>query len=257
LGAASRQKFPAEEDERDYNNILVFVALGFLGSTVGGSFPLIPTWMGASGGAGAFVFFATWPTAQGDLVRTLGMRIVTLVRVLLDLNQELRLVNKAGAVSSNLLDKMLILDRKHRIKDKVISGATFVYEQVMAQVNNRQEASGGGRRRMDRRRDGAGERRRGRDDRRDDDEYGDRQRRGRRQDGSGRRPRGDEDEPEQRDEDRRDYKRRRPSGDTNDPSREDENEDVKNGQRQRPRQDDEKRRYDSERDYSERDRNRR
>ena len=74
-------------------------------------------------------------TVQGDLARTMGMRVVALVEEFLGINSELKILQKGGVVSGKILDKIFILDRKHRIKDRLIAAASFAYRQVSNQVN--------------------------------------------------------------------------------------------------------------------------
>ena len=107
------------------------VAMAVVGSLVGGNVPLIPSWMGGLAGGAVFAFGTTLPTANGDLARCMGMRVVAVAREAWVLQSELHLLSKVGTVAGKIADKLLILDRKHRIKDRVISGASFLYEQVM------------------------------------------------------------------------------------------------------------------------------
>jgi len=76
--------------------------------------------------------------ARGDLARTMGMRVVAVGQEFLEINRQLDLLQKSATVSGKILDKLLILDRKHRIKDRIISGATFLYDQAMKAANQRQ-----------------------------------------------------------------------------------------------------------------------
>jgi hypothetical protein len=115
----------------EFSMLYSLVAMAMVGSLVGRNVPLIPSWMGGLAGGAAFAFGTTLPTANGDLARCMGMRVVAVAREAWTLQSELRLLSKFGTVSGKIADKLLILDRKHRIKDRVISGATFLYEQVM------------------------------------------------------------------------------------------------------------------------------
>ena len=173
LGVGPRRPFPREDRKDEYQSVLSLVAMGFAGSVCGGNLPLLPAWMGALIGAGTFVVSATPNTAQGDLARTMGMRVVTLVEEVIDINTELRVVQKVGVVSGKILDKILILDRKHRIKDRIVTGITYMYDQVSRATGQggENEDDNGGRRGRPRR---DGDRRdRDRDDRprRDDRDF--------------------------------------------------------------------------------------
>ena len=144
LGVAPRRAFPRNDDfqSREISYVYTLLAMAFVGSAAGGNMPLVPTWMGALGGATLLVFGSTLRSARGDLCRSMGMRLVAVVEELLDINADLKVVQKSGVVAGRILDKILILDRKHSIKDRIAAGFTFLYEQISS-------ATG----RMDRRRD--------------------------------------------------------------------------------------------------------
>ena len=72
----------------------------------------------------------TGSNARGDLGRSMGMRLVGLVRVALDINSELRILGKAATVGGLLFDKVMIMDRKHRIKDKIVAICKWGYDKV-------------------------------------------------------------------------------------------------------------------------------
>lgn len=144
LGMSTRRPFPRNDDfqSREISYVYTLLAMAFVGSAAGGNLPLVPTWMGALGGATMLVFASTLRNARGDLCRSMGMRLVAVVEELLDINADLKVVQKSGVVAGRILDKILILDRKHSIKDRIAAGFTFMYEQISS-------ATG----RMDRRRD--------------------------------------------------------------------------------------------------------
>ena len=132
LGMSPRRPFPREDDfqSREISFLYTLVAMGFVGSACGGNMPLLPTWMGALGGASLFVFMSTLRNARGDLCRSMGMRLVAVVEELFDINSELRVLQKSGDVAGRILDKILILDRKHSIKDRIASALTFLFDQI-------------------------------------------------------------------------------------------------------------------------------
>lgn len=68
----------------------------------------------------------------------MGMRVVALCYEMLGINTELDIVRKGGVVTGKILDKLFILDRKHRIKDRMIAGLTFAYHQIYNQINKAQ-----------------------------------------------------------------------------------------------------------------------
>ncbi|CAB9511588.1 expressed unknown protein [Seminavis robusta] len=145
LGAAQRRPFPPAANpwtyqprsNRDvpFKMLYTLITMAFVGSTVGGSMPLIPTWMGSLAGAGLFGLATTLQSSRGDLIRSMGMRVVALCEEFLGINAELEILRKGGVVTGKVLDKLLILDRQHRIKDRLISGATFLFGQISNQVN--------------------------------------------------------------------------------------------------------------------------
>jgi hypothetical protein len=127
---------PQYNDDPEFDMIKSLICLVVIGSFCGGNIPLIPTWMGSMAGAATFAFMGISKNARGDLMRTMGMRVVALAGEAIDINAELKIARKVSVVAGKLLDKALILDRKHRIKDKLVSGASWVYDKVSSTVNN-------------------------------------------------------------------------------------------------------------------------
>eukprot|EP00986_Skeletonema_menzelii_P012778 scaffold7198_cov150-Skeletonema_menzelii.AAC.4 len=121
---------PIYEDDPDFKMTYVLLAMALVGSFCGGNVPLLPQWMGGIIGAVAFASFTQGSNAQGDLGRTMGMRIVGLVQVVTSINSELRILGKAATVGGLIFDKMMILDRKHRVKDKFVAICKFAYDKV-------------------------------------------------------------------------------------------------------------------------------
>jgi len=60
----------------------------------------------------------------------MGMRVVGLGQEVIDINAELGVLRKSAVVGGKIFDKCMILDRKHRIKDRLISGFHWAYDQV-------------------------------------------------------------------------------------------------------------------------------
>ncbi len=81
--------------------------------------------------------------SQGDLARIMAMRVVALTRELWQIQQELEIVPKLGVVSGLVLDKIMILDRQHRIKEKVGSILTLIYTQIARVVQQSQQGRNG------------------------------------------------------------------------------------------------------------------
>jgi hypothetical protein len=127
IGAGPRLSLLPDED---YNALYAVISMTLVGFACGGSVPLLPTWMGATVGGASLAFVTTLPTANGDLARTMGMRVVSLLEEVVSINADLKMMTKVGVVSGKILDKVLVLDRKHKIKDKLIRGFSWAYEQV-------------------------------------------------------------------------------------------------------------------------------
>lgn len=191
---------PIYEDDPDFKMTYVLLAMALVGSFCGGNVPLLPQWLGGIIGAVAFASFTQGSNAQGDLGRTMGMRLVGLVQVVTSINSELRILGKAATVGGLIFDKMMILDRKHRVKDKFVAVCKFAYDKVARTAEDIQDDMKGDDRRDDRR---------DRPPRRDFDDD-DNRRRGPRKDFDddrrGRPPRRDRDEEDDRREAR--YRRR-------------------------------------------------
>ena len=67
------------------------------------------------------------------------MRVVALCYEILGINHELDIIRKGGVVAGKILDKIFILDRKHRIKDRLIAAGSFAYRQIYKQINKVQD----------------------------------------------------------------------------------------------------------------------
>lgn len=180
----------------DYPLMQSVLSMALVGVVCGGNLPLLPTWMGALAGGASMAMITTLPTANGDLARSMGMRVVSLAQEVLEINSELRILPKLAVVSGKIFDRIMILDRKHRIKDKIVATVSWGYEQVTRTAQKVQEDEMG--------RDGddgrGGDRRRGGDDRR-----GEPPRRG----GNDRSGNGGRSFERERDGDRRDDRERR------------------------------------------------
>jgi hypothetical protein len=122
---------PKRSDDVDFSMLYSIIAMAFVGSFCGGNMPVIPTWMGSLAGAGIFALGCTLSSARGDLYRTMGMRVVALLQELWDIQADLKIIPKTAVVSSQVLDKLMIFDRKHKVKDRFLSFATRGYDQVI------------------------------------------------------------------------------------------------------------------------------
>jgi hypothetical protein len=146
---------PRSPRDPDFNMMFVLISMAFVGSMVGGNLPVIPTWMGALAGAASFAFACTWQSPRGDLARSCGMRVVSAVGELWEIQADLAIIPKATVVSSQIIDKAMILDRKHRVKDRFLSLANKGYEQaskLASQIHEQQRGGSGNNRGDDQRR---------------------------------------------------------------------------------------------------------
>lgn len=134
LGMGTRRPFPtpAQEEEEDFPKLYSTLAASVVGSLVVGTLPLLPTWLGALLGLAAGGYLTTRPTARGDLARTVGARVVALLRESAAVNRELRVLPACGAVAEVVWDRLLFLDRQHRIRDKVTGAVGWMYQQAMS-----------------------------------------------------------------------------------------------------------------------------
>lgn len=110
--------------------------MAFIGSLCGGNVPIIPTWIGSLGGAGLLAFGCTLTTTKGDLCRIMGMRVVALLQELWSIQTDLRIIPKTAVVTSQVIDKMMIFDRKHRVKDRFLAIVAQAYESSQANRGN-------------------------------------------------------------------------------------------------------------------------
>jgi hypothetical protein len=109
------------------------IAMAFVGSTCGAtlSLPLIPNWIASLAGAATMALATTVDSPRGDLARTMGMRVVALGQELWDIQAKLGIIPKAAIVSSQIIDKCMILDKQHKVKDKFLRLVNAGYEQVL------------------------------------------------------------------------------------------------------------------------------
>ena len=97
-------------------------------------------WMGSLAGASPFALGCTLTNIPiGDLCRTMGMRVVALVQELWDIQAQLKIIPKAAIVSSQIIDRLLILDRQHRVKDRFLQLVNTGYEQAMKTASRVQQ----------------------------------------------------------------------------------------------------------------------
>jgi hypothetical protein len=120
------------------------VAMAIVGAIVGANVPiiLVPSSLLALIGAIGAAYVTTLPHSStfsyGSVARCMGMRVVALARTSVYMERELHLGRHSAAVAGKLLDTVLILDRKHRLKDKLVAVTSWI---IHATARIQQDAS--------------------------------------------------------------------------------------------------------------------
>jgi hypothetical protein len=86
----------------------------------------------------------TWRNPRGDLARSCGMRVASAVGELSEIQTNLAIITKATVVSSQIIDQAMVLDRKHRVKDRLFSLASKGYDQARKLASQIHEQQRGG-----------------------------------------------------------------------------------------------------------------
>jgi len=138
---------PRSSRDPDFNMIYALISMALVGSAVGGNMPFIPSWMGALVGASISSLACTWQNSpRGDLARSCAMRVVAACTELWKIQADLQIIPKTTVVSSQIIDKTMIFDRKHRVKDRFLSFASKGYQsasKVAEQIQQQQRNRGG------------------------------------------------------------------------------------------------------------------
>ena len=99
--------------------VLLFLLCATLGYHATDSVPIVPNAAGAMA-AGVLSFsLMTSGTKAGDCARVAGQRLSELLNVATSLERDVFLVRKASTVSGVIVARLLVFDRKHRIRDGV------------------------------------------------------------------------------------------------------------------------------------------
>ena len=132
---------PQRPTDPEFNMLYSLIAMVFVGSTCGAtlSLPLIPTWMASLVGAATLALATTMDSPRGDLARTMGMRLVALIQELWNIQATLGIIPKAAIVSSQIIDKCMILDNQHKVKDKFLRLVNAGYEQILQTADRVQQ----------------------------------------------------------------------------------------------------------------------
>jgi hypothetical protein len=126
------------------------VAMAVVGAIVGANVPiiLIPSSLLALVGAMGAAYVTTLPHSAtfsyGSVARCMGMRVVALVRISVSIERDVQLGRHSAAVAGKLLDTLLILDRKHRLKDKLVAATSWimaVIARIQQDASNRNSVS--------------------------------------------------------------------------------------------------------------------
>lgn len=116
------------------------LAMAWMGAIVGAAVAAscrLPSSLGGVVGAAAGAYTTTLSGVThpvSNVARCMGMRIVATVLYSLSAQKSLQLGHKTARLSSKLLDKILILDRQHSIRDKIGAAFTNVYETVLLRM---------------------------------------------------------------------------------------------------------------------------
>ncbi|KAL7577847.1 hypothetical protein ACA910_010594 [Epithemia clementina (nom. ined.)] len=159
LGLRARQPFPPNtenpwsyrpktEADVEFDMASSLACLAMVGCLVGGSLatstPLLPSWMGALAGAGSLAVLTTRRDARGDLCRVAGMRVRRTLGVAWTVcTEEVHLPHHTGIVLREIVDKLLILDRQHRLRHRLTALATQIIHLIQRLVRQQQQQQQG------------------------------------------------------------------------------------------------------------------
>jgi hypothetical protein len=130
---------PIYRGDPEFTMTYAVLAMALVGSFCGGNVPSLPAWLGGVVGAVGFASMTMGSNARGDLGRSMGMRVVGLAQLVLAINSDLNILGKVGTVSGLIFDKVMIMDRKHRIKDKIVATCKFFYDKVSKAAEEMQD----------------------------------------------------------------------------------------------------------------------
>jgi len=151
FGAAFREPYPPtrelwkykprDKNDPDFDMLWSTAALALVSGACGAYCTPIMSWLGGWLAAGGAVALMMRDGAAGDVARASGMRLVATVGVGRSVVADLKLVPQTGMMLSNILDRLMIFDRQHRVKDRVVSLVTAAAQQVSRISKQRQERS--------------------------------------------------------------------------------------------------------------------
>jgi hypothetical protein len=127
---APRRPFPDPNDDADFVLLPTCLAMAVLGAAaVPGNIPLLPTSLTRIVAAILVGYTTTLPTRSGDVCRCLGTRVRVWLSEWRRLARQVELPRHAGVVAAALFDRAMILDRQHRVRQRL---ATAVAQGVAA-----------------------------------------------------------------------------------------------------------------------------
>jgi len=131
-----------EENEK----IGCMISIFFLGAIFGASIPYIPTSISGTTTAFFFLYFVTNQNSiRGDLFRLISIRLYTLfVKIMFSLCKELNMTTHVKSIVENIMHLCFILDRKHRIYDRVVKICGYVYYNMILKIWNSVSGKEGG-----------------------------------------------------------------------------------------------------------------
>jgi hypothetical protein len=150
LGRTPRRRYPSSTpnpwrvtaatrlQDAHFRMLPTLLAMALVGGVCGGTLPLLPTWLGGLVGAVTCAYTTTLRTPRGDLCRIMGMRVVAGGQTLLQVLNELDVPRQTGVVTNLIMGWLLILDRQHKIKDRLIQAAAWVYAFAMRRLGQLQ-----------------------------------------------------------------------------------------------------------------------
>jgi len=146
--AAPRRPFPPP-DVKDFpysavkSTALLFLLSATLGYQTFSHLPLLPPFLGAVL-YGVFVVGCTNSQSKvGDLARVAGMRVSEFVNTAVMLEKDVFIVRKATTVGGVVVGRVLIFDRRHRIRDGVGGLLDGLFKKVLGGEEEEEETNNG------------------------------------------------------------------------------------------------------------------
>ena len=120
--------------------LLMFLLSATLGFYTTSHIPLVPNFAGAIAYGVVSFSLMTSATKMGDCTRIAGQRLSSLLNVATNLERDVFLIRKASTVSGVVVGRIMVFDRKHRIRD----GVGTLMDGIWRKVAGGEEEGGGG-----------------------------------------------------------------------------------------------------------------